>query len=695
MHGIQFVTPKFEYSVCRTIREVLAAQRWLDDCCFISTDVETGCWPAQITCIGFTGLKADGACRSFIIPFVHQFKDGGCFWDSIDDHEMAWEITHRILNNDVQKTMHNGFYDASYFIKYRLGMRGWFWDSMVLWWSAYRELPKTLDFVSSILQDDFQYWKDDIKGIEDVAISGSQSIESYWRYCALDCFNTLFNSLRLMQILPENPQMLEVYKNAMLRTYSGLKMSMTGIKADMKKRDLIAEKLERERDDAVRKFRYVIADDTFNINSSQQKCSLLYDVLGAKERNARGRYVSGKKGDSRSAGKIPLKIVKTEHPFFGFVIKHLEEAMEPDKQISNVIGIKLQTDRFRTAYNAIGTTSDRFSSKKSNFWDGGNAQNIRKAYRNWLVADPGCVLLDMDYSQSDDVFIAYESNDPNKISVVESGLDGHAVHGELFFKVPYDTITEGKESDDPFVTHPITGVRSLSKRVVHGTNFMMAALTLYMTMGRDSVVAAATLLGIANAESLSQENLVNVCGALMRAYRQKYPRLTQKEWYGELLKLLRDTGRLTNAFGMTRRFLGDPNDSGTLREGAGFIGQSDTAGNMNRCMKEIDWGVIPESFRDGPNPDFRAQPLQMNWESHGFQFLLQTHDSFTVQLNTHHPRWKEAAHNLLHVMSRPVIINGHTVRVRTDAEFGNSWGKGMIPWNTKNPYDLDRIQSQL
>src|SRR3546814_8145012 len=94
----------------------------------------------------------------------------------------------------------------------------------------------------------------------------------------------------------------------------------------------------------------------------------------------------------------------------------MEDVMESDKQMSNVTGrldtegrveggIRFYTDRFRTAYGAAGTTSTRLSSKSSDFWDGTNAQNIRGTFRDFLVADPECILLDVDFSQSDDVFV--------------------------------------------------------------------------------------------------------------------------------------------------------------------------------------------------------------------------------------------------------------------------------------------------
>jgi hypothetical protein len=140
-------------------------------------------------------------------------------------------------------------------------------------------------------------------------------------------------------------------------------------------------------------------------------------------------------------------------------------------------------------------------------------------------------------------------------------------------------------------------------------------------------------------------------------------------------------GSITNAFGITRNFFGDPADNGTQREATGFIGQSDTAGNMNRVMYEIDHGWIPKQFRDGPNPSFGDQPRCMDWNSHGIAFHLQVHDNFVAQLNTKHPRFLEAATNLLYVMDRPIIIHGRSARIKAEAEIGVRWGNSLVGWD--------------
>jgi hypothetical protein len=710
-HGKQLQLPVFEYSIVRSIDDAIGARDWLSACAIISVDIETGCFPAQITCVGFTGLQLDGTCRSFVFPFYDPFSQGipGCFWDDASDHVMVWHLMEQVLANDSIKTMQNGFYDCSYFIKYRLVVNNYLVDSQYLWYSLYMELPKTLHFISSILMDDYTYWKDDIKGIDqDDASLGRMGMEKYWRYNALDCYYTLWDTMRLLIILQSKEQMQINFRDTWMRMASGLAMSMRGMNADHDRRTYHRNKLIQQSSDAVNRFRHLIADPTFNINSPIQKADLFYRILGCKERTKKGRYVDPRKPKTKdnavSAGKTPLKMIRTEHPYFRFLVNALEASMEPDKQLSNIFGrpdpetgfikggFRFYAKRFRTAYNAVGTTTTRFSSKESNFWDGGNAQNIREVFKDWLCADDGCILIDVDYSQSDDVFIGYEANDPDKIAVIESGRDGHAVHGELFFKVPYDEIVAGKKAGDPRIIDPVEGIRQNSKRIVHGSNFQMAALTLFMTMGREAVVACAILLGFADAESWSQERLVKVCDYLSRQYRKKYKRLNKSEWYREIANDLRTKGTITNAFGIERKFLGDPDDNGTQREATGFIGQSDTAGNMNRSMYEIDHGFMPERFRDGLNPDFHQQPLQMDWSSHGFMFLLQTHDSFTAQLNLRHPRWKEAAHNLLHVMNRPVIINGHTVRIKTEASFGQRWSKdSMTEWKGGDLSTLDRI----
>jgi DNA polymerase I-like protein with 3'-5' exonuclease and polymerase domains len=441
----------------------------------------------------------------------------------------------------LPKTMQNGAYDSAYLIRDMAPPNQWLWDSMLLWWSKFMEFDKDLGFISSVLLDDFQYWKDDIKGqeIDEQGIGRkATTLERYWRYNALDCRNTLIDTLYLLAMMRRDEPMQRVYQDVYMRCLSGLGMAMRGVKADFLRREWHRKQLESDRDAAVSDLQYMLADSDFNYNSPKQKSALLYDFMGLRPRNDRGRFINPNKplvgNNAPSSGAIPLKLAKTEHPLFKKIIEQLEAAMTPDKQISNVCNMRLYSDRFRCTYSAAGTTTTRFSTKGSAFWDCASTQNIRKDYRDWFVADKNYLMLDVDYSQSDDVFVAYESEDPDKIALVESGKDGHSVHGEMFFGVPYDEIVQGKTRKDPKIVHPTKGIRQISKRVVHGTNFQMAAMTLYVTMGREAVVSAAELLGFKDAERWDQDKLVMLCGSLMTKYRRRYKRLNKNEWYKDI-----------------------------------------------------------------------------------------------------------------------------------------------------------------
>lgn len=715
-HGKTRKLPPFRYSICRTLDDLFAARDYLAECVLIASDIETGNYPPGITCAGYCGLHRSGSVHSFVIPLYDEYAEGGTFWDSEDEHAIALSVIADINDSPVIKTFQNGVYDCSYFIRDCLPVRNYLLDSQYMWHSLYMELPKKLGFISSILCDNYQYWKDDIKGDEESdSKSGNDSkagsMERYWRYNAQDCYYTLWDTIYLWILLRKNPKHMKVFVDAMQRAFNGLGMSMRGVKADFARRDYHRANLVEAMNTNQELLRFMLDTPDFNINSTDDKKWMLYELFGLRERTARGRFVDPKKdrtGDNApSAGKLPLKLAKPEHPLFRAIIETLEAALEPRVQMSNIFGtpdesatggvrggLFLPTGRFRTAFNPCGTETTRFSSKKSNFWDGGNAQNLRGTYKDWIVADEDCVFLDIDYSQSDDVFIAYESQDPDKIRVIEDKLDAHAYNGELFFGVPYDEIVRGKKAKESWCVHPITGVRQNAKRAGHGSNFQMAAMTLYVTMGREAVIACAHVLGYSDAHTWDQTQLVALCDRLMAKYRKRYKRLTAKEWYKEIADDLKRTGKITNCFDITRSFLGDPNDNGTQREATAYIGQSATAGNMNRVMDEINLGKIPESFRDGPNADRYEKPLMMNWESHGFAFHLQVHDNFLIQLNLKHPRWREAAHNVLQVMNRPITIHGREVRVTAEAELGLRWGKGMLEWDGDCD-NLDRLVAKL
>ena len=403
-----------------------------------------------------------------------------------------------------------------------------------------------------------------------------------------------------------------------------------------------------------------------------------------------------------------LRALKSEHPILRRVVTALMDANEPAKQISNVIGLEFMDGRFRSGIDGIGTTTERVSSRKDAFNFGGNAQNIRKKFRRFLRAERGSrrFILEGDFSAADDVFVSYESEETKKIEIIEKGLDTHSFNAaEVFFpNWTYDRVVAGKEEfldsaktiknpDYELVTHPITGIRQITKKTTHGANYLMAGHTLLNSAGREAIVGAAKHLGHANAGIWTIDELVEFCEHMDGRYRNYYPRFARggaNSFYADLSLGLRQHGSFETIFGYRQRFLADPMDDATLRACAATVGQANTAGRVNMAMMELDPEIRTRTirFRDGDAPDRNEKAMWVSEADFGMSFRLQTHDSLTNVVDADHPNWYEGVERFFHVMRRPVICRGRVIRVGLEIDVSIHWGHKAVV--VKSPEDVRR-----
>lgn len=690
-------TPTDNIIICDTESLCNYAQDFLLASKLIAADVETIPELQIMDVNGYSGVHDDGLSQTFVFPYYKQRNPAS---GPIHCMEKSFAVQQRINDSGIPVCMHNGAYDMFWYMRYNMPVRNYWFDSMYAWWAMYPELQKSLAFVSSILLDDYQYWKGDRK---------SDNLRTRLIYNGRDCERTLRVVLRLVDMMAAEPRVAENYAAAMRRVYICFGMSHRGMRVDESVRAGYGEKLEQQAAETLERLRYLVADSEFNPNSPKQKVRLFYQILGAQKRNAKGRPVQ--RIQYASAGKMPLRALRNEHPLFRVIANATLDAIEPAKQISNVMGLKTYgtKPRFYTSYNGTGTNTTRLSSSTHILMVGGNAQNIRKDYRGFIRAESGDhFILDIDYSAADDVNIAFESADPNKIELFRSGRDAHAFNASILFpNWTYDEIVAGKRAGDPRVVHPITGIRQITKRVAHGANYIMAAMTLFMTVGREAVVAAAQALGFEDAGYWPQDKLVNFCGGLDKLYRSHYKRLvtpgTKGSWYDELSAHVRREGGYTTPFNYYQRFLGDADDHATLRAIAATVGQAGTAGRINMTMDELVLGYIPPEFRDAPNPAYDDSDVCLiDHDTFGMTSLrLQTHDSLSFNIDHSDPTWKEAVRRIFKSMQRPIYIrNSQTgeleeVRINIEAEIGVGWGKGMVEVDDLTPEGVELALQSL
>lgn len=684
--------------ICDSPERIRLAEDALRSASLISNDIET--WPYRKTekdshPTKFAMILACFSCSEgdFAFPLQNRKHPGAGTPFHIDSILSA---IRRINALPTPQVGQNFGYDVQWYLRYGLPVANWAFDTMVMFWSRWPELPKDIAFICSVLLDDHQYWKEGLK---------SQSWEGFLDYGMDDTARTLTACEAMIPWLIDDPAIRRNFVHGMLRCQAAASMNAFGSAIDERMLESIETELRAETEAAESRLRYLLADPEFNVNSPKQKAGVIYDILGAQPMNAKGKPVRSRA--KASTGQVPLRLVKQG----GVVQKRIVEAMEavliPGKQISNIVQmpqLPLENGhrRFLTFFDGVGTITERFASRGSTFGHGGNAQNLRKKYRRFMRADPGHFLLEVDLSGADAVYVGFEAEEQALIDCFVNRRDVHANTASLLFKQwSYDDVVAGKKADDPAVVHPITGVRQISKKVGHGSNYLMANYTMLMTSTVPTIIAAARADGHPDSYKWSLRQLAEYCGVLENRYRNGYPRLRRggsDSWYHEISAQLR-LGYLDSIYGFRFHTLGDPKDEATLRVGAAFYGQSNTAGRCNAALYELAFGVRTLRFRDGDAPDAHEPALRVTAKDHGIRIVRQVHDSLTFQCDASHPGLAEGLSRVFHVFHRPFVCKNRVFALGIDAEVSTHWAHDavgvstaddILEWLATNPevYDL-------
>lgn len=652
--------PKFTYEVARTTNDLQRFVAELPQARFIACDIETSGKPSMISCIAYTGFFSDGRWHSYVIPLINPSRPHNAHWATEEEEVQAWSAI-RAINALSQSRFifHNGQYDGSYLVRYCVPTTNYLWDTEHMWHSLFCELPKSLKFVTSFASDYYRYWKDEIGGGEEddkgaksksTIPTTAAGIERYWRYNALDTYNTMCCFCYCVALMKETSWSIKNYSTEFALQMFYLGVGYRGFKVLRPRINHIIKEKFDEAHRELRRLRYWISQPDFNIGSSPQKQDLFYSVLGAKPPKIHGK-------ESKSTDKVALAQIQYQHPLFKRFVDQLHKITIPNKLVTDFGNVELDNGRMLYSINAAGTNTSRASSSASAFWIGRNMQNISPIIRETMVADDGYILFDIDYSQSDNYFVAYESEDQKCIEVVCDPRDTHCIHTAHFFKMSYEDAYNDphkKAKDSP---------RSCTKKIVHGCNYEMQERTMFLNicaeLGKEALFKAAELLGYKDAWTLSDQALVKICKELQESYFELYPYL--KTWDERLVKeCYANGGTLTTAFGFTRKFFGNyVADKAIHRTMASLKGQGGTGGNINRALYQFYYG------RGDGKPSLHNR---------GARLLVQVHDSLVGEVPVNQMSLLD---ELIDIMEQPITIKGRDMHVPVEADVGFTWSKAM------------------
>ena len=180
---------------------------------------------------------------------------------------------------------------------------------------------------------------------------------------------------------------------------------------------------------------YQLAGESFNINSTKQVASILFDKLGIKSKKKR----------SRSTNAEILEDLAEEYEICDYILQHRKYSKLKSTYTDALPALISKRDgRIHTTYNQALTVTGRLSSSNPNL------QNIpirteegNKIRAAFCTKDKeNSLILSADYSQIELRLLAHISEDKNLIDDFNSGVDVHTMTASKVFGIAPDEVSK-------------------------------------------------------------------------------------------------------------------------------------------------------------------------------------------------------------------------------------------------------------
>lgn len=209
-------------------------------------------------------------------------------------------------------------------------------------------------------------------------------------------------------------------------------MQQLGFKVDEKEIDELEKRFD-ERIEKLKKLIYEYAEEKFNINSTKELATILFEKIGLPA------YKKTKRGYSTDASV--LENLAGMHP----IIAPLLEFRKISKLKSTYIdGIKplIVDSRVHTTFKQEGTVTGRISSLEPNLQNIPVRTEEGREIRKMFIASEGNTLVSADYSQIELRILAHMSEDEEMIKAFLNNQDIHAATASQIFNVDKSEVTD-------------------------------------------------------------------------------------------------------------------------------------------------------------------------------------------------------------------------------------------------------------
>lgn len=343
----------------------------------LSHDIETA--RGIITCMAFADGPYSSGSTALVIPLVRPRSDGAFenYWSETEELTLTRKMILLWSHPNVRIEGQNYNYDTQWIEAFYGSRPNLDFDTMLAHHLLWPGTPKALDYISSLYNHYYWYWKDDNKEWD---VKGN--FEQHLRYNAEDALRTHECATELrQQIAAQGFEALwetEKEKNSL-----ALDMMRRGIAINRPLRAELGFNLAFEKSRINTWLKSLMPQSFLGDlaptsskkswwDSPSQQKTLFYDILGLPVQKNR-------KTGSATVDAEALEKLRGIAPEF----ERIWSAIETQRSISvfhnTFIKAELELDgRMKSSFNTAGTETFRWSSSTNAFWRGTNLQNIPK-----------------------------------------------------------------------------------------------------------------------------------------------------------------------------------------------------------------------------------------------------------------------------------------------------------------------------
>ncbi len=431
-----------DYRVITTVEELFALQKRLERAEQIAVDVETTSTDdMQARLVGLALCPATG--EGYYLPLTHTGASQRSLLDdsatqatpNLDTGQVRNMLAGVLANPEIAKFAHNGKYDLTVLTRHQFEVRPLTADTMIAAWLlnpgsqglglktlAWERLGIEMTPITDLIG----------KGKKQITID-QVPVERVGPYACADVDMTLRLAAALTPEI-QDKGLWPLFTDVEMPLLPVLmRMEMHGVMLDAPfLREMggdLAGRLDELQDHIC-----ALAGHSFNINSTKQLRTVLFDELGLPVIH---RTKTGPSTDAKT-----LEALKDKHEIVILLLEHRQLNKLRSTYVEALPKlVNPQTGRVHTSYKQTGTETGRLSSADPNLQNIPIRTPLGRQIRRAFVAPPGHQLVAADYSQVELRVLAHLSGDENLQGAFLRDEDIHARTAADILDIPLKKVT--------------------------------------------------------------------------------------------------------------------------------------------------------------------------------------------------------------------------------------------------------------